>query len=428
VRLVEVSIPAGKRETVLRELDEEGIDYVLTDETSGREYAGVVSFPLPTNAVEPVLERLREAGIDEQAYTVVVGAETVVSRQFEQLEERYAEEESAERIAREELQARAEELAPELRTYAIMTVVSALIATAGLLLDSPATVVGSMVIAPLIGPAMAASVGTVVDDRELSARGVKLQVLGIGLSVASAAAFAFLVRTTNVIPPGFELASSDEFAERLNPDVLSLVVAIGAGIAGAVSLTAGVSAAIVGVMIAVALIPPAATVGIGIAWGEPTAVLNSGVLTLVNLLSINLVALVVFRWSGYEPAGLFQRHEARAATAKRVVVLVLVVAVLAAFLGGVTYRSYERVSFESEARAEIEALLNEPPYEGATLLSLSVAADGTLLGGVTGINATVGRTDEPAESGLARAIRTRLARETGRNVSVRVRFVEIERA
>jgi hypothetical protein len=194
-------VPAGKREAVLGVLDEEDVDYALSDETSGRDYTAVVTFPLPTSAVEPILDRLREVGIERNAYTVVIQAETVVSKRFEALEERYEsgdDEESGNgnRIAREELVARAGEMAPTVRPYVLMTAVSAIVATAGLLLDSPAVVVGSMVIAPLIGPAMAASVGTVVDDPELALRGVKLQALGGVVAVGAATALALLIRTT----------------------------------------------------------------------------------------------------------------------------------------------------------------------------------------------------------------------------------------
>ncbi|MFB6156059.1 MAG: TIGR00341 family protein, partial [Haloferacaceae archaeon] len=149
MRLVQVSIPAGKRQAVLSTLDDEGIDYVVSDETSGREFTAVVTFPLPTVAVEPVLDRLREAGIGEEAYTVIIDAETVVSRRFDQLTERYEDEaEEPERIAREELVATVGDIVPKLHTYLVLTLVSAVVATAGLLLDSPAVVVGSMVIAP----------------------------------------------------------------------------------------------------------------------------------------------------------------------------------------------------------------------------------------------------------------------------------------
>jgi hypothetical protein len=176
-------------------LDEENVDYALPNETSGRDYAAVVTFPLPTSAVEPIPSRLREVGIERNAYTVVVQTETVVSERFEALENRY-ESGNGDRITREEVVPRAGELAPTVCPYVLVTAVSAIVATAGLLPDSPAVVVGSTVIAPLIGPAMAASVGTVVNDPELALRGVKLQTLGGVVAIGAATAFALLIRTT----------------------------------------------------------------------------------------------------------------------------------------------------------------------------------------------------------------------------------------
>jgi len=112
VRLIQVTIPTGKREAILGALDDEGIDYVVSDETSGRDYTAIAYVPLPQSAVEPVLDRLREEGIDEEGYTVVLDANTVISRRFQELQERYDEDESDERIAREELVVRARAMAP----------------------------------------------------------------------------------------------------------------------------------------------------------------------------------------------------------------------------------------------------------------------------------------------------------------------------
>ncbi len=372
---MQLAVPRGKREAALAVLDDEGIDYVVSEETSGRDVAVVVSFPLPTNALEPVLADLREVGIDDNAYTVVVDASTVISRQFDDLEERYAEEKDEDRIAREELTAKAEALAPTLPTYAVMTVISAVIATAGLLLDSPAVVVGSMVIAPLIGPAMTANVGTVVDDRELFVRGVKLQVIGLLLAVASATVFAVLVRTANVIPPLADVTSVEQVRERIAPDFLSLVVALGAGAAGVISLTSGVSTALVGVMIAVALIPPAATVGIGIAWGEPLVSLGSGVLLLVNVLSINLAVLAGLWYQGYRPEHWFREGNARAATLKRVGVLVVAILVLSTFLGGVTLDSFQRATTAAEIERAVEGEIDGQ----ARLLDVTIEQTNTVI-------------------------------------------------
>jgi len=426
VRLVQVTIPAGKRDAILRALDDEGIDYVVSDETSGREYTGVAYFPLPNEAVEPVLERLREVGVDESGYTVIVEANTVISRRFEELQERYAEEEDEDRIAREELTARASDLAPALSTYVIMTVVSALIATAGLLLDSPAVVVGSMVIAPLIGPAMATSVGTVVDDSEMFRRGVKLQVLGLVLAVVSAGLFAYLVRSVHLIPPLADVTSVPEIRERIAPDFLSLVVALGAGVAGVVSLSSGVSTALVGVMIAVALMPPAATVGIGLAWGQPLVSLGSTILLLVNVLSINLAALVVLWYKGYRPSQWFRTDEAQSATITRIGVLVSAIVLLSAFLGGVTLDSFERASTEEEIRVGAEEIITEA---GASVVAIEIEHTNTaVFQQPSSVVVTVGVPPDVEPPDITAELDAMADRTAGRNVDTEVRFVTVENA
>jgi uncharacterized hydrophobic protein (TIGR00341 family) len=427
VRLLQVTVPTGKRDAVLGALDEEDIDFVVTEETSGREFTAVVYFPLPAEAVEPVLESLRQAGLDEDAYTVVLDANTVISRRFEALEERYAEEEDEDRIAREELRAAASDLAPGTGVYTLMTVVSAVIATAGLLLDSPAVVVGSMVIAPLLGPAMAAAVGTVVDDADLFARGVKLQALGLTVAVLAAAVFAALVKAANLVPPGLTVTAIPEVRERLAPDFLSLVVALGAGVAGVVSLSTGVSTALVGVMIAVALIPPAATVGIALAWGLPVAGASAAVLALVNGLSINLAAISVLWYQGYRPENWFREEEARAATLKRAAVLLAGILVLSAFLGGVTLASVQNAGFEQTVREESAAALDG---NGAlSVLDVRVEYAGPApFRSPDRVIVTVGHPVGTTREGLAADLGRRIRAATDRDVTVEVRYVAVEAA
>ena len=372
MRLVEVLVPTGKREAVRAVLDDEGIDYAFTDETSGREYEAMATFPLPSAAVEPVLESLRDAGLERDAFTVVVDAETVVSKQFEALSERYeAEEGNGDRIAREELAARARDLAPDFKRFVGLTVLSAVVATAGLLLNSPAVVVGSMVIAPLVGPAMAAGVGTVVDEQDLFRRGVALQTTGGVLAVVSATGFATALNLSGVVPmDAATVLSIPEVAERLAPDVLSLAVALAAGAAGAISLSAGVSTALVGVMIAAALVPPTAVVGIGLAWGRPDAVFGSVVLVLVNFLSVNLAVLAVLRLSGYGPRGWFREAVVARAVRRRAAVLLVGVVVLSAVLVGITSAGVHTAAFEEQSHDAAATVLAD--VDDTRLLEVSV--------------------------------------------------------
>jgi len=428
VRLVQVMVPAGKRQAVIEALDEEGIDYVVTDETSGRQFTAVVTFPIPTAAVEPVLETLRSVGIDESTYTVVTEAETVISRRFEQLEEAYAAESeySSDRIAQEELRTKAERLVSNTSTYVLLTVISAVIATAGLLLGSPATVVGSMVIAPLIGPALSAAVGTVVDDDELFRTGIRLQAVGVVVAVVAATVFAAVLRGLNLVPPGLDPLAIAEVAERVAPNVLVLAVAIGAGIAGVVSLMSGVSSALVGVMIAVALIPPAAAVGIGVAFRIPRLALGSGVLVLVNVLSINLAALLMLWYEGYRPDSWFRKAEAKAALIKRATVLVAAIAVLSLFLGGVTYDSYAAATAEAEIDDAVVTELEAADAQ-LRLVELDVERTGTIPPRHTErVVVTVGIEPGGAIDGLAGRIDDRIETVIDESVTVELRVVTVE--
>ena len=432
MRLVQVSIPAGKRELVANVLEEEGVDYMLTDETSGREYTAIAYFPLPTPAVQPILDKLQDAGLGEDPHAVIIDAETDTSRQYEELERRFAEEnDDPTTIAREEIRTEAREMTPEFPAFVAMTVISAVVATAGMLLDSPAVVVGSMVIAPLIGPAMGASVGTVLGDRQLFRRGVKYQFLGGFAAIGSATIFAVLVRYGFLVPPGTDILGISQVSGRLTPDFLSLAVALGAGAAGVLSLASGVSVAIVGVMIAAALVPPAAAVGIAIAWQQPLAAVSSLVLVLINIFSINLAGLVVLWYLGYRPKNWFERSETRSALLKRIGVLVALIALLSLFLGGVTFTSIQNATFQNQAQEEVTGVLGEEgtPYEETRLFGMEFEEGGTLpFDQSKSVVVTVGRPPGEEYPGLAERLSQRINRNTDQNVDVQVRYVEYDEA
>lgn len=370
MRLVEILVPKPKRDPVEDVLEAENVEYTVVEEAGREEPSVVITFPLPMPAVESMLDELRKTGIEEDSYTVILKAETVVSDRYDDLEQRYAQ--STDRISREEMQARAKDLTPRYSTYLVMMVLSMFVATAGLLLDSPAVVVGSMVIAPLIGPALGASVGTVIDDRPLFRRAIKQQAIGLGIGVLTATVFAFFVRQAGLVPPVIDLFEISEIEGRLTPDLLSLVIAIGAGVAGAWTLTAGSSVALVGVMMAVAVVPPLGVVGIGIAWGLPQVAIAAGILVLVNMFTINVASLAVLWYKGYRPENWYQREEARAETKKRAVAFAVILLVLTGFLGAVTYDTYRTGVYEETVNEDIAAVLDAPAYAELTLLDITV--------------------------------------------------------
>ncbi len=425
MRIVQVLIPEGKREPVLAVLDDEQIDYAVWDETGRGEFEALVQFPVPPIGVEPVMARLREAGISENTYTIVLAPETVVSARLEALKKRY----SGLRISREELIARAEDLAPATSTFIAFLVLSTVIATAGLLLDSAATIIGAMVVAPLMGPAISASVGTVVDERELAARGVRLQVIGLLLAIAVAAVIGTIMKGTLLLPPGLDIREVGQIAERTTPNFLSLFLALGSGLAGGISIMRGSGSTLVGVAIAVALVPPAATAGLGLAWGLYDVAVEAAVLVLVNLLAINISALILFWISGFRPAEKKAVGRARAAVISRAAVLAISIAFLSIVLALVTYTSFQAALVEQEVNQELEEMFKEPEYAEAEFIlgesiEVNYGPSDFLLGEPVEVTFLLGyQTGQEIPPDIGRVADDRLKEATGKEVKITVGFI-----
>jgi uncharacterized hydrophobic protein (TIGR00341 family) len=426
MRLVHVLVPTGRLEAVLDELDAEGVDYAVSEEVGRGEYEAQVSFPLPTSAVEPVLTRLRDAGLEEDGYTIVVSAETVVSKRFTDVKSRYTDLS----LSRAELVSRAEDMAPPLSTFVVMTIVSAVVATTGLLSNSAAVIIGAMIIAPVMGPAISASVGSVLYEPKLFRRGVGLQVLGVLLAIVSGLVFSLLVKETLLVPPGFNPIEVPQVQERLTPNILSLVLAVGAGVAAVFSLTRGVSSVLVGAMIAVALVPPAATVGIGIAWNAPLAIIEAGTLLLVNILAVNLVALSLLWISGYRPVSEDREGYARRRTLQLLGIIAFALLALGIVLSLVTLLSIADAEFKSNLNDEIDDVLSQTEYQNVRLVEVHVdvsPVQGLLFSEVPEVTILVESPGGIPPSGLAEDIRTTIKEEQGYDVVVVIEAVDVSR-
>lgn len=175
-------------------------------------------------------------------------------------------------------------------SYALELIFSAGIATLGLVLNSPAVVIGAMLISPLMGPIMGAGLGLAASDLYL---GVKAFAGIIASVVASIAFSGFLVW---LLP--FHVATGEILA-RTQPNLLDLGVALLSGLAGSVVACRGGEGggitAMPGVAIAVALMPPLCTVGYGVGAGFDWAIISGALLLfLTNLVAITASAFIVF--------------------------------------------------------------------------------------------------------------------------------------
>ena len=420
MRFVHVRVPSEDRRDVFDLLEDEGIDYLVLEE-AGEGDDVAVEFPLPTPAVEEVLEALNERGLGAE-YTVVSSAETVKTRNFENLEERFTQEEEKD-IAPAELRTRALEMGQRSVIYYTMTLLSATVAAAGLLLDAPAVVVGSMVIAPQVGSALKTSVGAVFADREMIEEGLTSQFLGLLLAVAGAAAFGFAVQWLGVGPTRLPSLVLEQVNQRVSPGLLSIVVSIAAGFAAAFSLATAVPTSLVGVMIAAALIPAAAAVGVGIAWGEPSIAIGAGVLLTVNAAAINLTGIVGLWGLGYRPGDDSRRETDRPRGGASFGPVVAALLVLSMAFAGAGYLTLEHVAFERTATDTVEGTLSSPAYDRLELVTVQAQFGRTAgLDGPRKVSVIVKRPSGTRTPDFPATIQRRIGARVDRPVVVEVEY------
>ena len=163
--------------------------------------------------------------------------------------------------------------------------------------------------------------------------------------------------------------------ERTNPTFISLFLALGAGVAGALSVIRSGGATLVGVAIAIALIPPAATSGLGIAWGLPEVAIPATVLVLVNLLAINVSALIMLWISGFRPSDIKEVGYTRAAVASHIIFFVLTLTLLSTAFLFATYASVQTDAIKKEVNNEMASIIKDPESKNINLSISEVTVD-----------------------------------------------------
>ncbi len=259
----------------------------------------------------------------------------------------------------------------------------------------------------------------------MTSRGVTLQVTGLLAAVLTAASLGVLLNETALLPP-VDIRTIPHILERTSPNFLSLFLALGSGVAGAVSIIRGAGSALVGVAIAVALIPPAAMSGLGLAWGYPGVVLTAGVLVLVNLLAINLSALILLWIAGYRPETNEHAGRAWQGVRVRIVATVCSLLLLSVVLGTITWASFAVGTVETDANTEVEAVFDSGQFDDLEFEALTVDydIDDVLLGNPAEVTVVVAhRPNAQIPPDVAQRIDDRLTSETGEDVTVNVEFV-----
>ena len=249
-------------------------------------------------------------------------------------------------------------------------VFSCAIATLGLIVDSPAVVIGAMLVAPLLTPMMATAMASLGGRSTM----LKNALLALAEGVAVAVILSTIIALLAMYLPFDALATLPHEAQaRTRPNPFDLAIALAGGAVGAYSLgrLRPPSDALPGVAIATALMPPLCTIGIGIALGDRGVWGGAALLFVTNLAAIVFAGIVVFVALGFR----VQR------SAADVLPTALALGLLAVVAGALVFLSLRAVNEARDAdrirSAVSEAIKVQLP--GARLLDMERSEEGNAL-------------------------------------------------
>ena len=325
LQLVEVTADHGHVDTLVALGEQQGAIDIYADERSQMDRC-LVRFVISTKRVQDLLDAI-QAAIGAQAHwravvlpvqaSVPVPADAAKTPKPDDEARRFSL--SSVTVSREVILNEVNKGARLDLNFLILTVLSTITAAIGLLTDNVAVVIGAMVIAPLLGPNLAFAFAAAIGDRQLMGRALGTNAIGVVIAISLSIAIGALWTGR---------LDSPELLSRAVVGFDSIALALAAGAAAVLSLTTGLSATLVGVMVAVALLPPAAAFGIMIGSGNMTAAASAALLLAVNIACVNLVAQIVFVAKGIGPRTWAEKKASRPARYINATVWLLTVLIL----------------------------------------------------------------------------------------------------
>lgn len=331
LRLIEIVLPDKYRGNLEESLKEhETIDIWQESIEAGRIHFEIL---VPTEHSEEILDFLEKRFSHVEGFRIILLPVHASIPRPGLRKEKESEEELLDdtkkpiskiiRVSREELYANIENTVRLSWIYAVMIFFSALVASIGLLRNNAVFIIGAMVIAPMLGPNLALSFATTLSDANLIRKAFKAIVIGTLTAVVPAVIIGIVFEVDTGIP---------ELIYRTEVSFGDVVVALIAGSAAVLSLTSGQFRALIGVMVAVALLPPLVTFGMLAGAGNWELALGSLLLFLVNLICVNLAGVLTFLFQGIRPLTWWEAKKARKASQRAILIWATLLAALVLLL------------------------------------------------------------------------------------------------
>jgi uncharacterized hydrophobic protein (TIGR00341 family) len=301
---MEVFIPGEHRDAVREVMSSDKAVFSWEDDIS--ESGFYAKILLKAEQTESILDELEKRCSNTEKFRVVLlPVEATLPREEDANQSTEPKINQPMRISREELYNDIVDNSKFTPIYAAMVVLSAIVAAVGLLRNNTAMIIGAMVIAPLLGPNVGLALATTLGDLKLGLQALKTNILGIIIALTLAVVAGILFP----IDPGLT-----EIASRTQVAISDVVLALASGTAGVLAFTSGASGTLIGVMVAVALLPPLIVIGLLLGSSYFNAAAGATLLLTTNVICINLAAVVTFWIQGVKPKNWWEKGKASKAT------------------------------------------------------------------------------------------------------------------
>jgi len=329
LRVIEIVTPRSDKEHVANSLEEHQSDAGYVYWASPLEGEDSLSFRmvLDVNDTENIMDKLENLFAWTDKYRIVVYPAVATLPRLDPLTENedkegpdVAEEEAKQRrVSREELYADVLDTTLLSKNYMMLVLFASLVGIIGLLRDNVALIIGAMVLAPLLGPNVGLSLATTLGDVKLTREALKTLAVGVGMCFV----LSLIVGLVTGLPE-----HTHELMTRSVIRYSDIILAVVSGAAGIITVTLGVSTSLVGVMVALSLLPPLTASGLFLGAGMLPEAEGAGLLFMVNVICLNLAGVVTFLVQGIRPLSWYEKERARKATVKAAVIWTVLLVVL----------------------------------------------------------------------------------------------------
>lgn len=315
---VHVIVPRNTVDEIVEFSDRDGV--TLAGISAAKGPVRTVSFLATAKAQQDLLDDLQRALYKTEGWEIAISpVDAVVAKAKDKESDEVEITES-----RETLLAEVSRNAGITPTSLTLVAISTVVAGLGMIENNVAAIIGAMVIAPLLGPLLGSILGVSLGERDLIIQSAKASAAGIALAVA-------IGGLLGVALP-FDITSK-ELATRAAVGFDDIALALAAGAAAALSLTAGAASILVGVMVAVALMPPAAAIGLFLGKAAWLMAGDAALLLAVNLAALHLSGQIVFLVRGVKPRTRYRQAKVRQAIRFSLIVSAALLLLLAILIG-----------------------------------------------------------------------------------------------